>query len=106
MDTDNISYKRCFTYILRGFAGIFIITGKLIYTDVKRHKSLVTGVLLVVSIGGNILQMVYNKPRNDAQNEEYMKLKDSINNKAQSIYDIGYTDGTSFTYKPSKVMHK
>lgn len=103
---EKLNYKQCFTYIVKGIVGIFAITIKVIITDIKRHKSLVTAILLFVSIICNILQMVYNKPRIDAHDEKILKLRDSLNNRVQNIYDIGYMDSRKGNYNPYKLMNK
>lgn len=103
---EKLNYKQCFTYIVKGIVGIFAITIKVIITDIKRHKSLVTAILLFVSIICNILQMVYNKPRINAHEEKMLELKDSLNNKIQSYYDTGYQDSKRGDYNPYKLMNK
>lgn len=103
---EKLNYRQCFTYIVKGIVGIFAITVRIIITDIKRHKSLVTAILLFASITGNILQMVYNKPRIDAHDEKILKLRDSLNNRIQNIYDIGQMDARKGNYNPYKLMSK
>lgn len=98
------TYRQCGVYLLKGVAGIFLLTAYHIVEankkavlwvcrTVKAHKLATACVLLAVSIGGNVAQMVrYTSHVKSVQ----MRL-DSVRYHASDIarahYDQGYSEG-------------
>lgn len=98
-----MKYKQFLLMIVRGIVGIIILSCKDFKNFVIKHKIPVLIVLLIVSIAGNVLQFVTRTASHNIDTAKVLRIKDSINNKATSIYDIGYKDGNAYKYQPSKV---
>ena len=91
-------------YLLKGFMGVVLLTGyhvinankkAFIWTVriIKTHKLATACILLVVSVGGNVVQMVSYTSHMKSVQMEMDSVKYHASDIARAHFDQGYSEG-------------